>query len=54
MVLFLGGYLHLLGSGSVVVAEVLVRILWMTVKGGSVDEGKVLMAVVVKGIVSGF
>ena len=34
--------------------KVLVRILWMMVKEESVDEeGKVLAAVVVKGIVSG-
>jgi hypothetical protein len=37
------------------VVEVLVRMLWMTVKGVStVEEGKVLEAVVVKGIVSEF
>jgi hypothetical protein len=37
------------------VAKVLVRILWMMVMEVSVDEeGRVLAAVVVKGIVSGF
>jgi hypothetical protein len=37
------------------VAVVLVRILWMVVKEVSVnEEGKVLAAAVVKGIVSGF
>ena len=54
-VLVLGGILRLLGFGSGAVAEVWVRMLWMTVKRGSmVEEGTVLAVVVVKGIFSVF
>ena len=54
-VLVLGGIPHLLGSGSVVVAEVPARTLWTRVKKESMaEEGTVLAVAAVKGIISEF